>query len=114
MAARSMTRFGTLALLAGLAVSACGDDGSGPGGDSFTIEMRDNSFNPPSPTVDVGTTVRWVNEGSVAHNTTSETQIWASADLQPDGSYSRAFNTAGTFPYECTIHSGMEGTITVQ
>ena len=26
----------------------------------------------------------------------------------------RQFNTAGTFPYECTVHPGMAGTIVVQ
>ena len=29
------------------------------------------------------------------------------------GVYTHTFATAGTFPYECTIHGGMNGTITV-
>ncbi len=31
-----------------------------------------------------------------------------------DGSVTRNFSAVGTFPYHCTIHAGMKGTIKVQ
>jgi plastocyanin len=31
-----------------------------------------------------------------------------------NGSASRTFPTAGTYPYHCTIHSGMNGEVKVQ
>lgn len=100
-----------------LAVMACSDDDpSGPDGDDVvTIEMRSgNVFSPGARTVEAGTTVRWVNEDAVAHNTTSTQGVWTSSNLNPDQAFQHTFNTPGTFPYECTIHPGMTGTITVQ
>jgi plastocyanin len=101
-----------VAALAFCTVVACGDDGTGPD-DTVTIEMRDNTFSPATRAVDVGTTVRWVNEGTVQHNTTGEGGVWQSSNLNPDQSFQRTFSTAGTFDYECTLHEGMTGTITV-
>jgi hypothetical protein len=79
-----------------------------------TVAMQDNSFSPATRTVAAGTTVRWVNNGSVVHNTTSDTGLWASPNVNPAGEFTRAFNTTGTFPYTCTLHPGMAGTIVVQ
>jgi len=39
----------------------------------------------------------------------------ASSQLQGTGaSYSRTFNTAGTFSYTCTLHGGMNGSVLVK
>ena len=99
-----------------LAVGAasCDSDPADEGGDTVTIDMRDFQFDPATQPIDVGTTVRWVNAGSEPHNTTSATDVWQSADLAPGQSFQREFNTAGTFQYSCTLHEGMNGTITVQ
>lgn len=101
-----------LALIAGL--SACGSDSSGPDDDRVTIEMRDNTFSPATRTVTAGTTVRWVNEGNVAHNSTGAGNLWVSQNLNPGQSFDRTFPSAGTFEYVCTLHAGMSGTIVVQ
>jgi plastocyanin len=104
---------GTVVLTAGVMIACSEDeDGTGPVGPEV-IEMRDNSFSPQNVTVDVGTAVRWVNEGNNPHNTTSGS-AWSSSNLQPDQSFERTFTTAGTFPYVCTLHAGMAGTVTVE
>ena len=36
-----------------------------------------------------------------------------SADIK-SGTFTRTFTTAGTFTYTCTLHAGMNGTVTVQ
>lgn len=92
--------------------AACGD--STAPNDEVVIEMRDNSFSPSERTVSVGTTVRWRNVGEFPHNSTSTTSAWTSGDIQPNASFSRSFDTAGTFDYECTLHAGMTGRIIVQ
>lgn len=118
---RSSRRWAAAPLLTlALAWAACGSDSTGPepsdnDGDANTIEMRDFSFFPASLTVQAGTSVTWRNVGEVPHNSTSVTEgLWQSADLQPDQTFSRTFTASGTFAYECTLHPGMEGTITVQ
>jgi plastocyanin len=63
--------------------------------------------------VAVGTSVTWGNTGQANHTTTSDTALWDSGTLSSSQTFSRTFATAGVFPYHCTIHTGMTGTITV-
>jgi plastocyanin len=109
-------------LLAALvAVMACsgdnGDGGQGPGdtpeGD---ILVRNNSFTPSQLNVAAGASVVWAwQAGSAIHNVTFNDG--ESSGNQSSGTYERTFDTAGTFPYHCTIHgtatSGMRGVVTV-
>ena len=114
-----------LALVLGvLGVAAgCGGSGNGygtgptgnnnPGSTTTSISVKNNSFDPSATTVAVGSTVTWSwAAGDVAHNVTFDDGP-KSAD-QSSGSYTRTFATAGKYPYHCTIHSGMTGTVTVQ
>ena len=66
-------RVGIVAAVLFLAATTACDDAAGPDGDTVTIAMRDNQFDPTSRTVARGTTVRWVNQGSTAHNTLAAT-----------------------------------------
>ncbi len=43
-----------------------------------TVTMADFSFTPPNLTIVAGTTVRWTNNGTTEHNTTSDTAVWTS------------------------------------
>jgi plastocyanin len=105
-------------------VVGCGGSGGGgpagppsppsPPADPNTVAMQDNSFNPASRTVSAGTTVRWVNNGSFAHNTVSDDGVWASGNLDTGASFQHTFAAAGTFAYRCTLHAGMTGTVVVQ
>lgn len=84
-----------------------------PSGNSVSI--IDNAFNPASLTVDSGVTVTWRNNGATTHTVTSDsTGLFNSGNIAPGGTFSRAFNTKGTFGYHCTIHAGMAGSITVK
>ena len=71
-------------------------------------------------TVKVGTAVLWHNQDGTSHTTTSGRPgdadagaFWDSGNLLFDGSFSHTFDQVGEFPYMCTIHSSMQGTITV-
>jgi plastocyanin len=75
--------------------------------------LTNTAYSPNPITVAVGESVTWVNNDSVTHTTTSNNNVW-DATLAPGGRFSRAFMTAGSFPYLCTIHPGMVGTVTVQ
>ena len=83
------------------------------GSTSKQIAVKNNAFDPSATTVPVGSTVTWTwAQGSVSHNVTFD-DGQKSAD-QSTGSYTRLFDTAGTYPYHCTIHPGMTGSVTVQ
>ena len=72
-------------------------------------------FIPASVTVAVGGTVTWQNGSPAAHNVRSTTGAFlGSPDLDPTETFLVTFAQAGTFPYQCTIHPGMNGTVTVR
>ena len=69
----------------------------------------------PSPvTIAPGGTVRWSNDDTIAHTTTSNNAVWNSGNVGPGSHFDVTFPTAGTFPYHCAIHPGMIGTVVVQ
>lgn len=84
---------------------------SPPPAAAMTVVIRDIAFNPPTVTIHAGQTVAWkFDDGSIVHNVTGSD--WRSADMN-SGYFTHTFATPGTFPYNCTIHSGMTGTVVV-
>jgi plastocyanin len=110
--------------LGGLWLSGCG--GYSRGGEAGAtapgpneIWLKDHAFVPESMTVVPGTTITWINEDVAIHNVTSGPRgnpdgVFASGNLWHHAKFSHTFNEAGTFPYYCSIHSHMQGTIIVQ
>jgi len=97
--------------------------GTVSGSASVTMKESDDgygyasySFAPANVTITKGGTVTWTNEaGKTAHNVTfSGNGSPASVSNFTSGSTSRTFENTGTFSYQCTNHSGMTGTVTVQ
>jgi plastocyanin len=80
---------------------------------SATVTMGDNFFSPNSVTVAVGDTVTWKNNGQAPHTATANDGSFDTGTIQPGGSGSHTFSSAGTFAYVCTIHAGMNGTVRV-
>ena len=93
------------------------DTGSGSGeasGEGLTIAMKDFKFDPKNATVKVGQTVTWTNEDSAPHNAVDEKGGAFKSELFNKGeTYEFTAEKAGTIDYVCTIHPGMEGTLTV-
>lgn len=107
------TRIAFAALIL-VAATACGGDAAGPDDDTVTIAMRDNTFDPATRTVERGTTVRWVNQGSTQHNTRAGTNAWQSDNLSPGEDFEVTLQNPGTYDYTCSLHQGMNGSIVVQ
>ena len=66
--------------------------------------------------VSVGTAITWVNRDSVPHTSTSRVGSpgrWNSRGLRTGESFTFTFNEPGTYPYRCSIHPRMTGTVTV-
>ena len=83
---------------------------------TVTNSIQDNSFNPRTNIINVGDTVKWINQGFEIHTTTrtANPNTWDSGDLNPGQSYSMNFSQAGSFSYLCVHHSGQTGRIIVQ
>ncbi len=82
-----------------------------------TIAIRDFAFEPANCQVAPGTTLTFTNYDSAQHNAVSTDGAAApfrTPTLDEDESASVTFTAAGAYPYECTFHPGMTGTITVQ
>jgi plastocyanin len=78
------------------------------------ISIVDFAFVPQVDTIYQGDTVQWTNNSvSTPHTSTSDVGVWNSGTLSPGQSFSFPFNSAGTFPYHCAIHTSMHGTIIV-
>ena len=80
-------------------------------------------YTPDATTVPKGSTIEWTWNSCDAgyggadlctsHSVTFDDGVTSA--IQDHGSYSRAFNTAGTYKYHCMIHgAAMSGTIVVQ
>ena len=81
---------------------------------SQTVVIQGFSFQPASITVQTGTSATWRNDDSVSHQIVSNTNAFGSPVLNAGGSYTHAFDQAGTYLYHCGIHPNMTGTVTVQ
>jgi len=79
-----------------------------------TVTMANVAFGPASITVSVGTTITWQNNDGINHTSTSDTGVWDTGSIPPGGSKTTTFNVAGTFPYHCTVHPMMTGTVVVK
>ena len=85
-----------------------------PSGSATKVNIKDNSFKPSILTVPVGTNVEWHNQDGVQHTVTSDIQgLFDSGVLNPGKKFDFTFNTPGSYGYHCSIHPGMQGTITV-
>jgi amicyanin len=82
-------------------------------GTIHAVQIVDFAFTPAVVTVAVGDTVTWTNQDAVAHTATSTTGAFDSGLLDQGESYSLTFTAAGTYPYLCTPHPGMTGTVVV-
>jgi len=81
---------------------------------AVVVTMQSNLFSPAQATIRVGQTVLYdfpADQHNVmfANRTGKPADIPATSNVQ----VTRTFSTAGTFPYECTLHPGMNGTVIV-
>jgi len=132
-----MRRFLLVPLTVAVLVAAgCGDDSSdttstasnapatgdapstsAPAGKGGAVEigMKGLQFEPKDVTVKVGSTVTWKNLEDIPHNVVAEEGADFESDtFGKDGTYEFKAEKAGSVKYVCTIHPGMEGTLTVE
>jgi plastocyanin len=102
-----------------------GDDGDGGGssggggatggGAATEVSMKGIKFQPKAVSIETGGTVRWVNDDSVGHDVTGdEFQSGEAGGMRSGDTFEHTFDTAGTFDYVCSVHPGMDGSVTVK
>jgi plastocyanin len=88
-----------------------------PAGGGNSVTIKNFAFDPSLLTVKTGTVVTWVNNDGVPHALVSDAgspAAFSSDTLSTGTSYTFTFTQAGTYPYHCSIHPSMKGTIIVQ
>jgi plastocyanin len=100
--------------LALLLLPACGggDDG-GAATEPGHVNVVDSSFKPKTISIAVGDTVTWDFKGDLQHNVIDEDGTFKSKTKGKGYTFTHTFNSAGTYDYVCTLHSGMTGTVEV-
>jgi plastocyanin len=78
------------------------------------VKIDNFVFGPKTLSVPVGATVTWTNSDDIPHTTVSTEGVFKSKVLDTDEKFAYTFTKAGTYPYYCTIHPKMTGTIVVQ
>ena len=78
-----------------------------------TVSIDNFTFTPQSITVKVGDTVTWTNRDDIPHVVVSAGKFRSKA-LDTDNSFSFTFTKAGDYPYFCSLHPHMTGTIKVE
>jgi plastocyanin len=76
-----------------------------------------NSYNPNPIEIKVGDTMTWINSDSSPHTVTSSSNdgsITFDSDVLRRGeTFSFTFDKEGQYPYLCTLHPSMVGTVVV-
>jgi len=82
--------------------------------DGNAIAMRNVAFTPRAATVRVGQTVTWTNEDRVPHNVIATSgAMFKSSNFGEGETYRFRPSKAGAIAYVCTLHQGMDATLTV-
>ncbi len=80
-----------------------------------SVSLLNTAFTPASIQVAAAAVVTFTNNDAITHNVT-----FASTTIGGTGNYTTGDKTltmpvaAGVYPYRCTIHSAMTGTVTVK
>jgi plastocyanin len=123
-------------LVAALAFAGCGDDKDkapadqpagmtdAPAGGTkvapkgavrhVTVGLKDKQFDPADVKVKIGEAVEWENRENIPHNVVAKSGADFKSDIFSEGgTFSYTAEKPGTIRYVCTLHPGMDGTITV-
>ncbi|MDI3196225.1 cupredoxin domain-containing protein [Pseudarthrobacter sp. AL07] len=140
---RTTRALGLAAAAAALALSGCGNPGMPGPGTTTAAEQptaapatTETTASTPSPassaaaasakilikgftykgaeTVSPGTEITVTNEDIEAHTITADTGAAFDANIKPGTGTFTAPTEPGTYPYHCTFHGNMKGTLTVK
>lgn len=88
-------------------------DNKSSSNNSATITMKNSVFSNANLQIQTGTNVVWNNDDTTVHTVTANDNSFGSGDIQPGGSFSHQFSSAGTFAYHDKYHDKMTGVVVV-
>jgi len=84
-------------------------------GASIAVKISNFKFSPASLTVKQGAGVTVTNEDSAAHTVTADDgHSFDTGDLSQGATQTISVSKPGSYPYHCTIHPFMHGTLVVK
>jgi glucose/arabinose dehydrogenase/plastocyanin len=104
---RLISRFGVLLCLSNIVGLQSSQ------GVTTNVDIINFSFSPQNVGITKGDTVMWTQKDATFHTSTSDNPLWDSGLLNMNDTFSFTFNTTGTFPYDCTVHPFMTGSVVV-
>ena len=107
----AMPAIAALLMLAGSSSVKANDQ---PSAANTTVKIDNFVFGPQTVTVPAGTTVTWTNSDDIPHTAVSTDGVFKSKVMDTDEKFSYTFTKAGTYPYYCSIHPKMTGTVVVK
>lgn len=94
--------------------SSSGSETAAPQTGTVAVGMNRLQFEPEDITVKTGAKIVWTNNENVPHDVTAEDGAdFKSEVFGEGGTFEYTAEKAGTIKYVCTLHPGMDGTITV-
>jgi plastocyanin len=80
---------------------------------AVAVSIKDFAFNPTAVTAKVGQVIAFTNNDTTDHTATLVDGSCTTPHIAGGASDGLVFTAAGTYPFHCSIHSQMTGTITV-
>jgi plastocyanin len=88
--------------------------GAGPSHRTVTIVIEAMKFAPETVEVHQGDTVVWRNRDPFPHTVRAQQGSFTSTEIAPDQSWKFVASNKGVFPYICSLHTTMKGTLVVK
>jgi plastocyanin len=72
-----------------------------------------SGFSPATVSRPEGTTFAWHNSDSIRHTSTQDAGLWDTSNINAGATSSITLPSAGAYPYHCSIHASMTGTVRI-
>jgi len=114
---RKLVVLAVLAAVVALSAPAAALAGSTP---TLTVGLYDNYFSPKKKTIKPGTKVTWRWRGQIDHNVflavapKGVDKKKYRSKIMDEGSFVRTLKQRGKWTFVCTLHTGMQQTLTVK
>ena len=78
------------------------------------VAIRNFAYTPATVSIKVGESVRWTNYDAAPHDAVALTGSWKTPLLKVNESATQTYKAPGSYPYYCTVHPAMRGTVEVR